>query len=194
MHSIAFANRPIALDNTPSPQGKPAQYTMPAVGPRYAWHDVRDDYLERLPRLGTAELAQLTGIPGLTLASNLFFVTLPDGMAPLPGARYCSTAAPDDRTFNNYLNWDYEHAAALRYQANGAPADLLLIRPEYFDEYLAQTKTAPGAPAPAQSIVGYWLLPAPQYDTVPNRTPRVVLVVATQLPDYPQDDLDLLQL
>ncbi len=194
MHITDFANRPIALSaSSPSSQGeRPVRYTPLPVGPRYAWNDVRDDYLERLPHLGAVDLVKLTGIAGLNVASNLFFVTLPEGMAPLSGSRYCSTAAPDDRTFNNFLNWDYEHAAALRYQANGAPADLLLIRPEYFDEYLALTKTAPGAPAPAASIVGYWLLPAPDYATVPNRTPRVVLVVATQLPDYPKDDLDVL--
>jgi hypothetical protein len=41
--------------------------------------------------------------------------------------------------------------------------------------------------------VGCWLLPEPQYATVPNRTPRVVLVAVTRLPVYPEDDLDLLR-
>lgn len=215
VHVVDFDNRPIAgLRVSPElPAGETChRYEPPAAGPYYRWSEVRDDFMELLPRLGSAELARLTGIPGLKLAEHRFLLTLPPGQAPPPGARYLAAAADADRALNNYLNWDAEAAAALRYAKDGELRDLLLVRPEYVEEFLALlreraasaggSEAAAGNPpvvargprpaAPADRLLGYVYIPECDYATTPNRTGRAVVVIDAALGDYPPDDLDLL--
>ena len=195
IHVVDFENQPIEglRVSAPHPQETVNVYAPPAVGPHYAWDDVKDDYLERLPRLTQADLRKLTGLSTLAAHEHKYYLTVPDGDQPVAGARYVELiddeAFKADRQLNNYLNWDWEAAAALRYEKDGATRDLLLVRPEYYEEFLALLT---GQSAARERLLGYWYIEEPHYPTVPNRSPRAVLVVDAQLPDYPRDDLDLL--
>jgi hypothetical protein len=169
-----------------------ALYTSPAIGNKYSWDDVKDDYLEKLPQFDEEALSIITGIKGLTLESNVFFIGLPQDTAACSGSRYIPRPDTNDRKFNNYLNWDTEQAAGLRFERDGTAHDLLLVRPEYYQEFLTLLNTTDSTRAPADSIVGYIYITDSAYATTPNRTPRAVIVIDTALPDYPEDDLDLL--
>ncbi len=169
-----------------------ARYTPPAVGKKYAWSDVKDDYLEKVPQLDAAALSMITGIKGISLSNNLFFIGLPQGTTPVAGSRYIAAPDLNDREFNNFLNWDTEQAAGVRYEKDGSVHDLLLVRPEFYQEFLSLLDATAGTPAPVDSVIGYVYITDSAYATTGNRTPRVVLVIDTSLPDYPEDDLDLL--
>ena len=102
----------------------------------------------------------------------------------------------DDRQLNNFLNLDSEAVAAIRFQKDGKPRDLLLIRPEYYDEYLELLKeadaTLPGS-GPRDRVLGTMKIENPVYPSTGNRFGRrYVLVVETSLGDYPLDEEDLL--
>lgn len=201
VHVVDFDNRPIGgLEVRPDlPVGAACHhYTPPEAGPYYRWADVQEDYLERLPRLRDDDLTAITGLRGLHQAEHRFLLTLPTGTTPRPGSSYIPAADDDDTALNNYLNWDIEAAAALRYEKDGAEHDLLLIRPEYYEEFLTllrEVKAAwtRGLP-PADRILGYLWLDEAGYRTTPNRpnTRRAVLVVDAALGDYPAEGLDLL--
>ncbi len=100
-----------------------------------------------------------------------------------------------DVTLNNFLNYDREGAAALRYLDGAEPRDLLFIRPEYFDEYLALIDDAK-AKLPGRTrdrILGYWFINSVAYPMTPNRKWRAVIVAKTYLGDqYPTDEQDIL--
>jgi len=204
VHLTDFDHRPVGgLKFSPllGPGQRPHRYAPPPVGRHYRWAEVRDDYLERLPHLTAADLAQVTGIKGLTLAPHKFHLVLPARSMAVAGSRYLAEPSDKDRALNNYLNWDSEVAAALRYAKDGEVRDLLLVRPEYFEEFLALLADRPGAvsgptawPAsPADRIVGCLVVPECEYGTTGSRGARAVLVLDTKLPDYPVDDLDLLE-
>jgi len=136
-------------------------------------------------------LARITGIAGLRCAATRFHLLMPEGTAPLAGSRYLAAADANDRTLNNYLNWDTEAAAALRFTRGGAVRDLLVIRPEYIEEFMHLLR--PGTPdSPRHNVLGYAFISDSDYATTPNRTARAALVVETNLGAYPQDELDLL--
>jgi hypothetical protein len=198
-HLVDSGNRPVpGLQVQPNlPAGQTAsRYVPPQVGQRYRWPDVKDDYLELLPRLTAADLAKITGVSGLSVAEHRFMLTLPEGTQPLPGSRYIGQANEQDTELNNYLNWDREAAAALRYGQGRQTRDLLLIRPEYYEEFLTLVKESPPDDRevlpPDHRVLGYLFIPECDYATTPNRSARAVLVVDTWLGDYPAEDLDLL--
>ena len=175
------------------PDGTPvASYVPPAVGHKYHWQDVKNDYTELLPALTAADLDSLTGFKGISISNHQFFVALPDGQTPLPGSRYIELPDESDRELNNYLNWDYEHAMALRYKKDGKIRDLLMVRPEYFEEFLTLLKSNKKSKSAKKSILGYMFIPECHYSTTPNFTGRTVMVIDTILDNYPIDDLDLL--
>lgn len=201
IHIVDFENRPIAgLKTVPElPNGATAHiYTPPPAGPHYRWAEVRDDYLERLPHLSNSDLARLTGIPGVACTPERFLLTLPAGTQPLPGSRFIGDFDDDDTTFNNYLNWDRQAAAALRYEKDGQTRDLLIVRPEYFDEFLTLLREVPETTATegpvADRVLGVIFLPEVTYRSTPNRpfTGRAVLVLDARLADYPVQEFDLL--
>ncbi|MBM4040436.1 MAG: hypothetical protein FJ290_18160, partial [Planctomycetes bacterium] len=168
-------------------------YQPPKAGPHYKWAEVKDDYIELLPTLTEADLRKITGIADLTVKSDLFFLGV--GAAPA-AARAIAKPDPADREVNNYLNWDAEAVAAVRFQRDGKPRDLLLIRPEYHDEYLELLKEAdaglPGS-GPKDRILGTMMIQNPAYPSTPNRAGRrYVLAVEAFLGDYPLDEQDLL--
>lgn len=169
------------------------QVALPEAGPYYLWQDVADDWMERLPRLTDEDLGRITGIAGLRCAATRFHLTLPPGVAPQAGSRYTLEQSADDVQLNNYLNWDREAVAALRFERAGQVRDLLLIRPEYIEEYLRLARRSAGMD-PAAQVLGYVMITDSAYSTTPNRTPRAALVVETQLGEYPLDELDVLRL
>ncbi len=200
LHIVDFDNNTIdgLKFSTTLPDGAACNtYQPPEVGPHYRWADVRDDYLEKLPRLDDAALARLTGIDGLQCHEHRFLLTLPAGRDALPGSHYIDAVDDDDRTLNNYLNWDYEAAGALRYRKDGEVRDLVFVRPEYYAEFMALLAERDGArreKTPDERILGYLWLDDASYKSTPNRpaTRRAVLVIDARLGDYPLDDLDLL--
>ena len=176
-------------------------YQPPKVGPYYKWDDVKEDYLELLPTLTEQDLRTLTGIATLKTRESIFYLDV--GAAPA-GARVLPDPMPDpkgplktdDRQLNNFLNLDSEAVAAIRFQKDGKPRDLLLIRPEYYDEYLELLKeadaTLPGS-GPRDRVLGTMKIENPVYPSTGNRFGRrYVLVVETSLGDYPLDEEDLL--
>ena len=175
-----------------------ALYQPPKAGPLYKWDDVRDDYVEMLPTLTGQDLQRLTGIAGLKVKDDIFYLDV--GAAPA-GARVLAadpakTPAPKDRDLNNFLNWDSEAVAAIRCQKDGKTRDLLLVRPEYFDEYLELLKEGDAGLAgagPKDRILGTMKIENPAYPSTGNRAGRrYVLVIETFLGDYPLDEEDLL--
>jgi hypothetical protein len=198
VHAVGFDKQPVAgLKYAAAlPAGeRAARYAPPAAGPHYRWADVREDYLELLPRLTSADLAQITGITGLTVAEHEFMLTVPEGRAALPGSAYVAAPDKSDRALNNFLNWDTEAAAALRYERDGQVRDLVLVRPEYFDEYLTLLREPGGrldGKPVDERVLGCIFLREARYDSAPSHRGRAVLVLDAALGDYPADALDLL--
>ena len=202
VHAVDFDNRAIdGLDvRTDLPHGAVSHlYSPPKADRYYRWADVRDDYIELLPRLSDEDLEAITGVRGIRQGKHRFLLTLPDGVTPQPGSNYITAADDDDRALNNYLNWDTEAAAALRYEKDGEVRDLLLVRPEYHEEFLTLLNEvdAPwtnGTP-PSERVLGYLWLDDASYRSTPNRpdTRRAVLVLDVALGDYSAEDVDLLQ-
>ena len=190
-----FQNTPVAglkYRNT-APSKLAGLYQRPKVGPHYKWSRVKDDYIEMLPALTTKDLQSLTGLGDLEREADRFFLKV--GKAPA-GARVLPEADPKDRELNNFLNWDEEAVAAVRYVKGGKTRDLLLIRPEYFEEYLEilqeDAKGLPGT-GPKDRLLGTLFIEKPKYASTGNRAGRrYVLVVETSLGTYPLDEQDLL--
>jgi hypothetical protein len=101
----------------------------------------------------------------------------------------------EDVTLNNFLNFDREWAGALRYLENGKPRDLLFIRPDYLEEYLALIDDSEsGMPGSiGDRILGYWFIDPVAYPSTPNRKWRAIVVTKTYLgKSYPIDEQDIL--
>jgi hypothetical protein len=178
---------------------KCARYVPPEVGKYYKWAEVKDDYQELTPRLTAADLAKITGITGIGIDEHRFHLTLPKGTEPVKGSRYTAETVnkelDKDIQLDNYLNWDSQASAALRYVKDGKPRDLLLVRPEFHNEFLTflgePAETKPAQPA-SERVLGFLYIPVTDYPTTGERSARVVLVVDTALGNYPADELDLL--
>jgi hypothetical protein len=199
-----FDNTPVAgleyQNKTPSKCVPPWQ--PPKVGPYYKWDDVKEDWVERLPTLSEKDLRALTGLADLKAWERLFYLDVggaaPAGAraVPAPVKEPTETPEPTDRQVNNFLQWDNEAVAAVRFQKGGKARDLLLIRPEYFDEYLellAEKDAGLEGAGPKDRVVGTLRITDPVYGSTGNRFgSRYVLVVETFLGDYPLDEQDLL--
>ncbi|MEQ8765521.1 MAG: hypothetical protein RL885_16460 [Planctomycetota bacterium] len=177
---VVQSERPDADIVPPSP---------PAAGKRYDWDQVRDDWRSLLPQLDGEELREITQQP-IVLARHRFFVS---GLSAFPGARVVNEPSSENRSLDNDLNWDREKVAAIRYWRGGELRDLVLIRPEGFEEYLTLGEVDG---AWRRQVLGYWVIEDPEYLSTPNRTGRrEVLIVDGKLPDrYPKDEQDLLRL
>jgi hypothetical protein len=106
------------------------------TGKMYRWQDVADDCWFRLPLLRKAELAQITGLPGLDIAgdrkSRSQHFIVPEAGRSLLRSPYVATAAANDTTPNNLLSLATESCAVLRTPA----ATWLIVRPEVVDVYV----------------------------------------------------------
>ena len=80
---VDFNNNPLPdlRYQTESPNGIVAVYVPPEVGKLYRWDDVKEDYLEKLPRLSQDDFRTLTGIPELTLVKNAYLMAIPEKAA-----------------------------------------------------------------------------------------------------------------
>lgn len=175
----------------------------PKAGVHYSWAQVQDDYTRSLPLLTPADLTAVTGIKGLTLAGS---VGGPDGHVvisadeSLPSPRVRRLDKPwqsgDDRDFelNNVMDWSRESCAAIRFQRDGNPHDLLFVKPEALLAYmtlLAEPQSAVatfGRLPPADRLLGYCLIPSAEGD-------RILFVIDCLLGDasgWPLDEEDLL--
>jgi tetratricopeptide (TPR) repeat protein len=118
----------------------------------------------------------------------------PQGQEPTPFNKF-KTAIQKDVVFNNFLNLDQEGVGAFRYMENGKPCDLVFIRPEYMDEYLALIDDSKSGMEgrTRDRVLGCWIAPKAAYMTTGSRTARAVIVAKTYLGDeYPLDEQDIL--
>jgi hypothetical protein len=196
-HIVDLDNRalPALKFATQLPQGEKCnRYVPPEVGKYYKWADVKDDFMELTPRLTAADLTKITGIQGIGIAEHRFHLTVPQGAQAAPGSRYTTEMSDKDVELNNYLNWDCEAAAALRYVKDGKTHDLLLVRPEYYDEFvtlLSEPAASKPAQPPGERVLGCIYLPECNYPTT-GGSGRTVIVIDAAIGDYPADDVELL--
>jgi hypothetical protein len=187
------ADRPKAFDAArmvPTPElqwvnGAPKTFT---------WSKVKDDYTQDLPHLSLDDLRAVTGYKNLTATNEMLF----DPGAPNDTPRLQTDAAdPKKVALDNELNWFFspkEMVAMLRYDAKGGKKrDLVFLRPEMYEAFMALAKVSPeakarGIKAHGNQVIGYFTVPRPD-----SMNGRIVLVLDTYLGDHPPvDEEDLL--
>lgn len=127
----------------------------PFSGKPYVWSEVEHDCWFKLPRLGQAELAKLTGLPSLVIDAperkpyDLFTVAERD--RPKVLSPYLAEADESDVTLNNQISTLSESAAVLR----TTTGHWLLVTIEHVDLYVDMLKMAdtPGHPLPVYGYV-----------------------------------------
>lgn len=176
---------------TAKPGGWAPRPAFPDVSARahYRWSDVSDDYTTLLPCLSAKDLAAWTGLRNIAISG--------DGLITASGCLQRNTLSEyerSDRALNNLLNWRFESAAVLRYaDENGLPMDLVFLRPEAVETYLALMKlpVGRGITSHADRVIGYVRIDG--LEDHPNG--RTMLVVDTFLGDsLPLDEKDLLDI
>ena len=182
-----FSASLVNFDNTPveglkyqakKPRGPIARYERPKVGKKYSWDKVGDDYTKLVPTLSADDLKKFTGLSKFKIAEREFFFDV----EAVENSSVIEKPDKNDRKLNNYLNWNWEGLAAVRYRKGGETRDLIFIRPEYYEEYL---RLLPGDAA--GNVIG-----TTHYGPNPR---RYVLVVDGKIEgDYPVDEQDLLEI
>jgi hypothetical protein len=127
----------------------------PFTGRDYGWEDVQADCWFRLPRLGDAELAKLTGLPSFRTdapprkAYRLFGVGADD--TAKVSSPLAAEGGESDRALNSLLSLPTESAAVLR----TATGHWLFVRPDLADVYadLPRVSGRGGPPLPACGYV-----------------------------------------
>jgi len=139
----------------------------------FAWADVNDQPWLKMPRLGEAELRELTGIDTLTIKTegsprpdlredhegelykppqHLFFDVPKDAVA----SPWMAAPAEDNAKLNNDFDWNWKSMAWLRVPGRaGADKDIVFLRFDVAEPLMHLLKTK-GRPA-TESIVG-WVL------------------------------------
>jgi hypothetical protein len=208
------------LNEKPSADLVPA-YQPPPPGAHYVWPEVRfDDFRVALPRLGSAELAAITGVQGLQFRAQV------DGLnghaaVVAPGRPDSATyrnltspwksAADRDIVLNNVLDWSRESCAAFRYQKDGKDRDLLIFKLEASEAFLTLLNEPASAAAlfagrkPRDRLLGYLVCPTGEdqpltSDVKGQSASWTLLVVDALLSDkddparsaWPTDEEDLL--
>lgn len=167
------------------PRAKVVEVALPQKERFYRWRDVRDDFTQKLPRLTEADLRQITGYPNLLVKANIpEFVMINDGMeSEQPGARKWDGANANEQEFNNRLNWAQgEMTAAIRYNEQGSPHDLLFLRPEAMELFLPILRHH----VIERQILGYLYIQD-------GSSPRCLIVAKARLGDYPYEETGLLE-
>jgi hypothetical protein len=206
-----FSVRLSTWDNKPVPDlacvnARPAEGVVPPSPPPagyYSWDQVKDDRYELLPRLSATDLAEITGVKGLSIVGSIqgdqgyAAITVPGRPS---SAGYRSPAGDwqmgkdRDDVLNNVLDWARESCAAYRYAKDGKTRDLLFVRPEGAEAYLRLLKEPPAAETlfgkrrPTDRLLGYAVIPA-------GAAEAALLVVDALLTDgtaWPADEEDLL--
>jgi tetratricopeptide (TPR) repeat protein len=160
----------------------------------FTWAKVKDDYTQDLPHLSLDDLRAVTGYKNLTVTNEMLFD--PGEASDTPRLR-SGKADPSETALNNALNWFFspkEMVAMLRYDAkDGKKRDLVFLRPEMYEAFMALAKVSPeakarGIKAHGNQVIGYFTVPR---SDSPNG--RIVLVLDTYLGDHPPvDEEDLL--
>ena len=119
----------------------------PFTGQLYRWADVSDDCWLRLPLLAEADLAKLTGLPGLKYIADRKArwrqFTVPDAERRFLRSPYSATPDDKDTTLDNVLSLATESCAVLR----TATGHWLVVRPEVADVYVEMlTARSKGTP------------------------------------------------
>lgn len=188
MGLVTFDNRPVdGLElQAAKPDAPIARCRPPELGTRYNWDEVKDDYVELLPTLSDEDIRALTGIAKFETARDAFFFSAES----VAGSRVLAQRDESDRSLNNYLNWEWEAIAAVRYAKGNEHRDLIFIRPEYYEEYL---RLLPNDAA--RSIIGIKYIDRMQSLSPLAPIPwRYVIVVDSRIEgEYPLDEQDLLQ-
>jgi hypothetical protein len=182
----------VNYDNTPvdglkyqaaKPDVAIAMYTAPEVGKRYNWDEVKDDYVELLPHLTDEDIQRITGLKSFHKEPAAFLFHT----EPVEGSRVIAESNKDDKALNNYLNWDWESVAAVRYGRDGQYRDLIFVRPEYYEEYL---RLLPGDAT--HNVLGVVSIESPD-GLVENH--RFVIAIDSRIEgEYPLDEEQLLTL
>jgi len=177
-------------------------YQAPPVGEYYKWQHVRGDFTRRLPRLSEADLRKITGVNGLTLAGHIeggsgyIAVTGVEGPVVRQPPSTWQPEKDRDVVFNNLMDWEREACAAIRYQKNNEPRDLLFVKPEALPAYMNLTTESPAAAGRfvdkplEERLLGYVSIPA-------GAGTRNVFVLDALLGDqkgWPTDEEDLMVL
>jgi hypothetical protein len=184
------------------PEGGPVPVLGHRIDPRspktYSWEKVADDYTVLLPELTIDDLRTITGYKTLAANDDIFFDLSGEQIDPAFRSLVIEKSDPKNVALNNELNWYFspnEMAAVVRYKRGPQVRDLLFLRPEGYETYLALLPVKPeakklGIKRHADQVIGYFLT---RRDDCPNG--RIVLVVDTYLGDkLPVDEEDLLQI
>jgi hypothetical protein len=159
---------PLLSGRTPVPLAEPVVHDF--GNPRfYTWADINDIPWLKLPRLGEAELRELTGIESLTIRTDgaprkndegreytppqHLFLEVPQEAVASP---WIADPAEDNANLNNDLDYNWKSLAWLRVPGRPGPEkDLVLLRFDVAEPlmHLLRTKGRPGN----ESIVG-WVL------------------------------------
>lgn len=161
-------------------------------GRYYRWEEVSGDFTSALPRWDESDLREYTGMAGLELRGGpqatrgAVALVVGEGVEPLPGSRFGSEpAAEDDAQLNNVMSWGTEGIAALRFEHEGNPRDLLLVRAESVEpvmRLLREEGVPPDAPDRVDArILGYLL-------TSEGTSPRALLIAEAWLGDWPKEE------
>jgi hypothetical protein len=116
--------------------GPASAKSEPFTGKLYRWADVSDDCWFRLPLLAEADLAKLTGLPGLKIIAERKTrwrqFAVPEAERRLLRSPYSSTADDNDTALNNVLALPTESCAVL----HTATGHWLIVRPEIVDVFV----------------------------------------------------------
>jgi hypothetical protein len=131
--------------------GPPTAKPEPFSGKRYRWADVADDCWFRLPLLQEAELAKLTGLPGLKCVGGRNQRwrqwAVPNASRALIRSPYRTDAGDQDTALNNGLSLGTESCAVL----HTATGHWLIVRPEVADVFV-EMLSLHGRGAPLEAI------------------------------------------
>jgi hypothetical protein len=128
----------------------------PFSGKPYVWSDVEHDCWFKLPQLGQAELAKLTGVPSLVIDAPerkpYDLLTVADRDRSKVLSPYIAEAGENDVALNNQISTLNESAAVLRTNTG----HWLLVTIEHVDLYVDKLKTPDNSHVPLP-VYGYVL-------------------------------------
>lgn len=126
----------------------------PFAEKRYRWSDVADDCWFRLPLLGEAELAKLTGLPSLKLhaerKTTWRHLTVSESDREKLKSPYLVKADESDVALNNFLNLKQEASSVLRTETG----HWLIVRPEVAEVFVRMGSIA-RRDVPELEVVGW---------------------------------------
>lgn len=187
--------------------GLAATYVAPETGYYYSWGRVESAFHELLPQLSDADLEKLTALRGIRVRGK---VEGAKGMVALevPGRKESAeyrlvpakwdVSKDRDVRLNNLLDWAREDTLAIRYQRDGHPHDLLIMKPEAGEAYLTllkepaeEAKAIFGQLAPANRVVGY--LPVPAEGGSSRSMIVADVLISPEGQAWPVDEEDLME-